>query len=216
MPAERAGGGTARRASWPTTSVATWQAGRSWRGRSVGRSGLAVVPAQSVAGRGGHESSDGYPDSRRRGDPGSVDVPGPARPRSYRQRDRTEAALAEAERHRTMAQDRLWESLAEQGRSQRLAGQRWAAIAALGEAAKIKPSDELRQEAIEAVTTMGFRQRYFIPFGRASGPPTASGPTSHPARRFTCPPTISRLASPTTATKTRFTADSVSFSDDSC
>ncbi len=96
--------------------------------------------------------------------------------RFRRQRDeimlqerRTAAALAEVDQARARSQERLWESLAAEGRAQRLAGARWAALRALGDAAKIKPSDELRQQAIEAIAAPGVRLRYAIPFGLGHG-----------------------------------------------
>ena len=113
-----------------------------------------------------------------------------------------------------MAQERLWESLAAQGEAQRLAGQRWPAIAALGEATKIKPSDELRKRAIEAITTPGARLGYSVTFGRASGaygfgPADASGlPLLLPAHHI-------EVGKPDDSEKNGFTADGVSFSDDS-
>jgi len=85
------------------------------------------------------------------------------------QQKRTAVALTEVDQERAGSQERLWESLAAQGKAQRLAGARWAAIKALGEAAKIKPSEDLRQQAIEAVAAPGIRLRYAIPFGLGHG-----------------------------------------------
>jgi hypothetical protein len=72
-----------------------------------------------------------------------------------------------AERARDATQQRLRESLIAQGRAERLTGARWAAIQALGEAAKIKPSEDLRQAAIQAIVTPGVRLKHEIPFGQA-------------------------------------------------
>ena len=72
-----------------------------------------------------------------------------------------------AERARDAVQQRLRESLIAQGRAERLAGARWAAIRALGEAAKIEPSEDLRQAAIQAIVTPGVRLEHEIPFGSA-------------------------------------------------
>jgi WD40 repeat protein len=78
-------------------------------------------------------------------------------------------ALAEAHRERAAARDRLRESLIAQGRAERLAGARWTAIKALGDAARIKPSDDLRQAAIQAIVATGVRLAHEIPFsGQAS------------------------------------------------
>jgi WD40 repeat protein/tRNA A-37 threonylcarbamoyl transferase component Bud32 len=80
---------------------------------------------------------------------------------------RTSAALADAQRERAAARERLWESLTAQGRAERLAGSRWAAIQALGDAAKMKPSEDLRQTAIQAIAAPGVRLEREIPFGQA-------------------------------------------------
>jgi len=85
-----------------------------------------------------------------------------------RQSERTFEALADAQRERTAARDRLWESLAAQGRAERLAGSRWAAIHALGDAAKMKPTEDLRQAAIQAIAAPGVRLEREIPFGQAN------------------------------------------------
>jgi WD40 repeat protein len=74
-------------------------------------------------------------------------------------------ALAEARRERAAARDRLQESLRARGRAERLAGARWAAIQALGDAAKIQPSEDVRQAAIQALIASGVRLEHEIPFG---------------------------------------------------
>ena len=43
------------------------------------------------------------------------------------------------------ARNRLWGSLIAQGRAERLAGSRWSAMEALGEAARIRPTEDLRR-----------------------------------------------------------------------
>ncbi len=63
------------------------------------------------------------------------------------------------------ARNRLWASLFAQGRAERLAGSRWSALEAFGEAARIRPSEELRQEAIQTLTAPGLRLLNTIPFG---------------------------------------------------
>jgi WD40 repeat protein/tRNA A-37 threonylcarbamoyl transferase component Bud32 len=85
------------------------------------------------------------------------------------QGDRTALALVQVEQERAQSLERLRESLAAQGQAQRLAGARWAALKALGDAAKLKLSDDVRQEAIEAVAAPGVRLRYAIPFGLGHG-----------------------------------------------
>jgi WD40 repeat protein/tRNA A-37 threonylcarbamoyl transferase component Bud32 len=67
-----------------------------------------------------------------------------------------EQARAAAEQAR-LAQDRLWLSLRDQARAQRLAGDRWQALAALAEAAKIRIDPDLRQGAIETIASPGLR-----------------------------------------------------------
>jgi WD40 repeat protein len=65
------------------------------------------------------------------------------------------------------ARQRLRESLIGQGRAERLGGARWSGIKALGDAAKIKASEDLRQEAIQAITAAGARLDREIHFGQA-------------------------------------------------
>ena len=45
-----------------------------------------------------------------------------------------------------LTQEQLWQSLTAQGTAQRLAGSRWDALKALGDAAKLKPSEDLRSK----------------------------------------------------------------------
>ena len=80
---------------------------------------------------------------------------------------RTSVALANASRERAAARERLWESLIAQGRAERLAGARWAAIRAFGDAARIRPTEDLRQAAIQAIAAPGVRLERTIPFGEA-------------------------------------------------
>jgi predicted Ser/Thr protein kinase len=79
----------------------------------------------------------------------------------------TSRALAVARTERAAARERLWESLTAQGRAERLAGSRWQALAVYGEAAQIKPTPDLRQQAIQAIVVPGVRLRHEIPFGSA-------------------------------------------------
>jgi WD40 repeat protein/tRNA A-37 threonylcarbamoyl transferase component Bud32 len=84
-----------------------------------------------------------------------------------RQADRTAAALVEVEQQRKMGREQLWESLIAEGRAERLAGARWAAIHSLGQASRMNPTAELRQEAIQAIVAPGIRLEREIPFGQA-------------------------------------------------
>ncbi len=68
-------------------------------------------------------------------------------------------------RDATMARERLWGALVAQGRAERLNGARWPALGAIGEAAKIRRNEDLRQVAIEAVVATGVRLERAIPFG---------------------------------------------------
>jgi serine/threonine protein kinase len=52
---------------------------------------------------------------------------------------------------------RLWESLLAQARAQRQVGDRWEALATIGRAADILRTAELRQDAIETITSSGIR-----------------------------------------------------------
>jgi serine/threonine protein kinase/WD40 repeat protein len=58
---------------------------------------------------------------------------------------------------------RLWHSLLEQARSERLAGNRAKSLERAAEAARIKPTTELRQEAIQTITTPGLRLMHEFP-----------------------------------------------------
>jgi WD40 repeat protein len=55
------------------------------------------------------------------------------------------------------SQARLWKALFEQGRAERLAGQRWRSLESLAEAGRQTVTPELRQEAIESATSAGIR-----------------------------------------------------------
>jgi WD40 repeat protein len=75
-------------------------------------------------------------------------------------RDQERRALEQAEaadQEKRLAEQRLWQSLLEQARAQRLAGDRRQSLAALAEAARRRPAPELRQEAIETITSPGVR-----------------------------------------------------------
>ncbi|MCI0491292.1 MAG: serine/threonine-protein kinase, partial [Blastocatellia bacterium] len=64
-----------------------------------------------------------------------------------------------------MLRERTWQSLRERARSERLAGRRSEAMKLIAEAARIKSSPELREEAIHTITTPGVRLLHEIPFG---------------------------------------------------
>jgi hypothetical protein len=73
-------------------------------------------------------------------------------------------ALGEVEQRETQlrterdqSQERLWHLLFEQGRAERLSGQRWRSLDLLAEAGRQKITPELRQQAIESVTAPGLR-----------------------------------------------------------
>ncbi len=91
------------------------------------------------------------------------------------ERARAAVALVEAQHERAATQEQLWQSLSAQGRAERLAGARWAALKALGDAAKLKPSEDLRQQAIQALAMPGVRLRHVIQFGEAEEPLATPG-----------------------------------------
>jgi serine/threonine protein kinase/WD40 repeat protein len=72
-----------------------------------------------------------------------------------------------AQGQETLAKARLWSSLYEQARAERLVGNRSRALEILAEAARAKRTPELRREAIEAVISPGLALRHEIPFGSA-------------------------------------------------
>jgi WD40 repeat protein/tRNA A-37 threonylcarbamoyl transferase component Bud32 len=69
------------------------------------------------------------------------------------------------QKERDNARERLWQSLYEQARAERLLGDRPRALRVLADAARMKPSSELRQEAILAITSPGVRMLQEIPIG---------------------------------------------------
>jgi WD40 repeat protein len=66
------------------------------------------------------------------------------------------------------ARNRLRGSLLAQGKAERLTGSRWAALEAFGEAARIRPGEDLRQEVIQTWTSPGVRLRSSIPLGHVA------------------------------------------------
>jgi WD40 repeat protein len=69
-----------------------------------------------------------------------------------------QASAQEAREQSQAARERLWQSLFEQARAERVTGFRWRALELLGEAAHMKVSPELRAEAIRTATTFGLRE----------------------------------------------------------
>jgi WD40 repeat protein/tRNA A-37 threonylcarbamoyl transferase component Bud32 len=78
----------------------------------------------------------------------------------------TSKALAEAQQERATSRQRLRASLVAQAEAQRLVGQRQAALDAIGEAARIEATEDLRQQAVQTITSPGVRLRYEITFGQ--------------------------------------------------
>ncbi|MBV9124096.1 MAG: protein kinase, partial [Planctomycetes bacterium] len=92
--------------------------------------------------------------------------------RAQGQRDLANQAREEADHQRTavqaerdLSQERLWQSLVEQARAERLTGGRWRSLELLAEAAHRKRTPELKQEAIQTITTPGVRLLQEIPVG---------------------------------------------------
>jgi WD40 repeat protein len=73
-----------------------------------------------------------------------------------------------ARQQEQIAQQRLRQSLYEQGRAERLLRNRQRALEVLTELARFGPSPELRQEAIQTLTTPGLRLLHEIPIGQVS------------------------------------------------
>jgi WD40 repeat protein len=82
----------------------------------------------------------------------------------------TREARADADAGRAEARERLGQALTAQGRAERLAGARWASLEALREAARIRPGEDLRREAIQSLVSPGVRLLRVIPFGQAIMP----------------------------------------------
>jgi serine/threonine protein kinase/WD40 repeat protein len=81
---------------------------------------------------------------------------------------RTSQALGEASKEKAANREQLWNTLVAQARAERRAGSRWTSLKALGDAARIRPDDLLRQEAIQTISSSGVRLSMSIPFGQAS------------------------------------------------
>jgi WD40 repeat protein len=71
--------------------------------------------------------------------------------------DETRRQQQQAVEQTRLAEERLWQSLLEQARAQRLAGDRWRSLDALGRAAQVRVTPELRQEAIDTLAAPGVR-----------------------------------------------------------
>jgi WD40 repeat protein len=74
-------------------------------------------------------------------------------------------SYGEAVQGRETATNRLWQSLVEQARAQRLSGNRQQSLEALAEALKLRSTPDLRVEAFETVTAPGVRLLHEIPVG---------------------------------------------------
>jgi WD40 repeat protein/predicted Ser/Thr protein kinase len=77
----------------------------------------------------------------------------------------TSKALSEAQHERATSRQRLRSSLVAQAEAQRLLGQRQAALDAIGEASRIEATEDLRQQALQTITSPAVQLRYEIPFG---------------------------------------------------
>jgi WD40 repeat protein len=75
------------------------------------------------------------------------------------------AALGAAHHDR----ERLRQAVLEQARAERLAGNRWRSLELLADAARLRPGEELRREAILSITAPGLRRRQRLPFGAVNG-----------------------------------------------
>lgn len=72
-------------------------------------------------------------------------------------REEAELSAQTAQQERSEAEDRLWDSLYEQARAERLSGNRWRSLELLAEARQMKSSPLLRQEAIQTIAAAGMR-----------------------------------------------------------
>ncbi len=72
-------------------------------------------------------------------------------------REKAEDNALAAEEERDNAKNRLWDSLYEQARAERLAGNRWRSLEVISDARQLHESPILRQEAIQAVASAGVR-----------------------------------------------------------
>jgi serine/threonine protein kinase/WD40 repeat protein len=81
------------------------------------------------------------------------------------ERDNAEREKVNAQQQEQIAREHLWRSRFEQARSERLSGNRWRSLELLGDLARTKQSLELRQEAIQTITSPGARLLHELPFG---------------------------------------------------
>jgi serine/threonine protein kinase/WD40 repeat protein len=72
-------------------------------------------------------------------------------------REQAEQSAQAAQQERSQAEERLWDSLYEQARAERLSGNRWRSLELLAEARQMKSAPQLRQEAIQTITAPGVR-----------------------------------------------------------
>jgi WD40 repeat protein len=81
------------------------------------------------------------------------------------QRDYAESQKDIAQQREETARERLWESLKEQARAERLSGNRQRSLDVIAEAARMRSTMDLRQEAIQTITNPGIRLLHQIPVG---------------------------------------------------
>jgi WD40 repeat protein len=95
-----------------------------------------------------------------------------------RQKTELDRQKTQLEAGKKLAAERHWQNLLEQARGERLEGNRWKALELLAEAARIRRTPELEQEAFRAINTPGTRWLRDISFkepGRRVPGPGDSG-----------------------------------------
>jgi eukaryotic-like serine/threonine-protein kinase len=81
--------------------------------------------------------------------------------------------------------ERLWQSLCEQARAERLAGNRQRSLELIAEAARMKKTASLRQEAIQTITSPGVRLLHHVPSEQDVKP--GFSPDGHTLAFSACP-----------------------------
>jgi len=100
-----------------------------------------------------------------RGESRQRKVAGTQRVAADTQREDADIQRKAADANRQTAEARLWESLLEQSRSNRLAGNREKSFTAIKEAHRIKPDKKLRTEAIQTIVAPGVTLLHQLPVG---------------------------------------------------
>jgi WD40 repeat protein/tRNA A-37 threonylcarbamoyl transferase component Bud32 len=103
-------------------------------------------------------------------------------------------ARNDAVEQKQIAEDRLWQATFEQGRAERLSGNRWRALELIAEAARTKVTPELEREAAQAVAAFGLRLVSKTP-GRSLSFSGGEGPFivfSHDGTLFAAPNSFTR------------------------